>query len=389
MFAAALGGTDVTEFCQRIVHQPELNLRSYAEVLVPSDLVSLVEGGDFLVITEGATTHHKGRAYAGEDNGDSDDKFLTIRSYSGLVWWDRFQVMDADGDYSDPSIIEDNEDAVSIMAAALNNWNAVEGGSDLSVGTAAGGGVPLVGFRPVDWPWTLDRLREFLVGTGQLDVVENHGADTVDLYNGDFGTDLSASVALQYGTGAFNCVAAKYTFDFTNTVSRIRYLLGPKRPKFDGDIQHWLADVQKDDPCLPGNDGVTTPPAIPCTPPPGPGGQPGTTIGDLIDGVEGLLGLLRRVEIYDANGDEAALRDLYFRIWQSDALVNVRPRRLLEITPEPGISPSFLCGDLITIGAELGESHAGVQRVYSYRAEQDPEGNVQLTQVRTSADQEA
>lgn len=366
-----LGGNDITEWCQSIVHEPELNLRSFAEVRVPSELVSFAEGSDFLELTgTGSGPGHKGRAYHGEDDGDTDDKFVTIQSYSGLVWWDRMQVMDADGDYSDPSIIADNENACDIMYAALTNWNAVEGGSDLSPGSSAGG-VPLVGFKPTDWPWSLDRLREFLVNTGQLDVVENHGSDTVDFHAGDFGSDLSGSVALQYGTGAFNCIAAKYTFDFTKTVSRIRYFLGPKRPQYDGDIQHWAGDVQIDDPGLDTFDAAKQ-----------------AAIDALSAGVEGMLGLLRRIEIHDANGDENALRDLYYAIWQADALVDMRPRRLLEVTPEPGVLPTFVPGDLITVAAELADSHSAVERVYGYRAEQDLEGNVHLVSVKTSGDQE-
>lgn len=363
-----LGGVDITEHCQQIIHEPELNLRSYAEVLVPSELVSFSEGADFLELAGGV---HKGRAYMGEDNGQPDDKMRTIQSFSGLVWWDRMQMMDADGDYSDPSIIADNENACDIMHAALSNWNSFEGGSDLSPGSSAGG-VPLIGFKPVDFPWSLDRLREFLVNTGQLDVVENHGAGTVDFHAGDFGSDLTGSVALEYGTGSFNCMAAKYTFDFTKTVSRIRYFLGPKRPQYDGDIQHWAGDVQIDDPGLDLFDAAKQ-----------------ATIDGLSASVEGMLGLLRRIEIHDSNGDENALRDLYYAIWQSDALVHMRPRRLLNVTPEPGIAPSFVCGDIISVAAQLGEAHSGAGRVYSYRCEQDTEGNVELVRVTTSADQES
>ena len=105
-------------------------------------------------------------------------------------------------------------------------------------------------------------------------------------------------------------------------------------------------------------------------------------------GVEGMLGLLRRIEVYDANGDESALKDLYLAIWQSDALVSMRPKRTLTVTPEPGISPSFACGDLITVAANIRDAHSGVARVYSYRAEQGTEGNVSLVSVTTSADQE-
>jgi hypothetical protein len=373
---AKLGGTDITSLCLRLAHEPELNLRSMGEVEVPSELCpAFTEGGDELEIIDGGTTVHVGRAYYGEDTGGSDERTSVIRSYGPTVWWDRRQVMDADGDYSDPSIIEDNLDAVSIMAAAIDNSIANDGPMDISVNSAAGGGSPLVGWKPTDWPMTLEQLREFLVNTGQLDLVVNHavgGASTVDLYNGDFGSDLTGSVAFGYRTGSFNCTSARQVFDFTRTISRIRYFLGPKRPQYDGDVQHWAGDVQIDDPAL----DVA------------PFDVKEPTIESRSASTETLLMLLRRIQIYDANGDENALRDLYMHIWQSDMLANLGARRLVTVTPTPGVAPSFQCGDLITVAASIRDSVSGPARVYSYRKEQDTEGNVMYASVTTSADQE-
>ena len=133
--------------------------------------------------------------------------------------------------------------------------------------------------------WTLAVLglmnnSEAISGNGTLDVmlVPAAGGSTVDLYPGDAGTDLSGSVVFDYNTGSFNCIGAKYTFDLKNTISRIRYFLGPKRPQYRGDIQHYSGDVQKDDPCLPGNSGDAGDPFPICPSPPAGGSTQTTTV---------------------------------------------------------------------------------------------------------------
>lgn len=218
---------------------------------------------------------------------------------------------------------------------------------------------------------TLADLRTLLVDTGELDVVLQPaagGASTVDLYNGDYGADLSGSVSLDYATGAYNCSAAKLTWDMASVITRIRYLLGPKRPQYDYDVQHWAADVQKDDPNLPD--------------------PPQTAIAALIAAGESAWGLLREVRIYDANGDEDALRSLYYRLWQSEMAVRLTPRKLLTMTPKAGLAPTFGIGDRIAVNAALRGMVSGTQRVYEMRVEQDTEGNQTITQVVTSADQD-
>ena len=193
---AFLDSDEITDVCQRMTRRPSLNGIWSGEVLLPSsELPSVTKGVTELIITDnaGTTEQHVGPAYFGEDDGDPDSKNITLTSQDYRAFWDRKQVMDSDGDFSDPSIIEDFENAVDIMAAAIDNSIANDGSMHLTVGTTEGGGVPLVGYRPVDWPMTLKDLWDLLVETGELDVVLNPGSggsSTVDLYNGDFGTDL-------------------------------------------------------------------------------------------------------------------------------------------------------------------------------------------------------
>jgi hypothetical protein len=209
------------------------------------------------------------------------------------------------------------------------------------------------------------------------------GGSTVDLYPGDAGTDLSGSVVFDYNTGSYNCIGAKYTFDMKNTIAFIRYLLGPKRPHFRGDIQHFSRDVQIDDPALDMYDPVKQ-----------------AQIDAQSAAMDGIIGHSREIQIYDSNPPlpvgsinpewtgESALKDLYMALWQSEMLVRTVPRRLLSLTPEPGVSPSFGVGDLITANAVLRGSVGGVQRVYRYTVEQDTEGNEMITNLVTTADGE-
>lgn len=58
------------------------------------------------------------------------------------------------------------------------------------------------------------------------------------------------------------------------------------------------------------------------------------------------------------------------------------------MTPEPGISPAFNVGDIISANAVIRGTVGGAQRVYSFTVEQDTEGNEMLTQLNTSVDGE-
>ena len=382
-----VGASEVTSSAQEFEYTPDLNGLWSADVRLPSSLVpGLTEGGTELVITDnGSTVLFAGPCWYGEDDGDANDQRTTLTGFDHRVKWPFRQVQDADGDYSDPSIFQDNGDAVSIMEAAINNDVANDGTYGITVGNVTPSTYDLIGYKPTDWPWTMQHLWEMLVNTGTLDVqlVPAIGGSTVDLYPGDAGTDLSGSVTFDYNTGSFNCMEAKYTFDMKNTISRIRYFLGPKRPQYRGDIQHYSADVQIDDPNLDIYDPVKQ-----------------AQIDAQSAAMEGVTGLMREVQIYDSNPPlpdganppeltgESALRDLYYALWQSEMLVRTVPRRLLSVTPEPGVTPTFGVGDLITANAVIRGTVGGVQRVYRYTHRQDVDGNEMITNLITTADGE-
>lgn len=142
---AILAGTDVTSRCMTLARTEKLNRPWTGEISLAAQYASFTEGVDELVIVDGGTDKAVGPAYYGEDSGDADNVFSTIRCNSPDEFFDRRQVMDPDGDYSDPSIFEDNLNAVDIFAAALTNSIANDGAFGIATGSTAGGGVTLVG----------------------------------------------------------------------------------------------------------------------------------------------------------------------------------------------------------------------------------------------------
>lgn len=382
-----VGATDVTSSAQSFEYTPDLNGLWSGEVRLPSSLVpGITEGGTELVITtDGGAVLFAGPCWYGEDDGDANDQMTTLNAFDHRVKWPFRQVMWPGGDYSDPTIFQEFENAVDIMSNAITNNIAEDGSYGISVGSVSASSFPLIGYKPTNWPWSLEQLWSFLVDTGTLDVMLQPaaGGSTVDLYPGDAGTDLSGSVTFDYNTGAFNCISAKYTFDMKNTISRIRYFLGPKRPQYRDDIQHYSRDVQIDDPALDAYDPVKQ-----------------AQIDSQSAAIEGVTGLMREIQIYDSNPPlpvgaippgytgESALKDLYLALWQSEMLVRTTPRRLLQVTPEPGVTPSFGVGDIITANAVIRGTVGGPQRVYRYTHAQDVDGNEMITSLVTTADGE-
>ncbi len=377
---AYLDATEVTVHCQQMSRTPALNDLYQAQIRLPSQYASISEGATELIITDnGGGVLHAGASWYGEDSGDPNDQMTVVTSYDPRVKWPYRQVMDDDGDYSDPDIFADFEDAPTIMSAAIINSISNDGGMGISVNSYSPSLTPLVGFKPTDWPWTLRQLWDFLVSTGELDVMLNPaagGSSTVDLYPGDAGTDLSGSVVFEYNTGSHNCSNAVYTFDMKNVITRIRDFLGPKRPQYRNDIQHWAADVQIDDPKL--------------DVPPFSTRQP--TIEAQSAAMQSITGLMRETRVYDSIpkelGGEVTLKDLYYALWQTEMLVRTVPRRLLQMTPQAGISPSFNVADIITANAVIRGTVGGAQRVHSFTVEQDTEGNESITQLVVTADGE-
>ena len=310
-------------------------------------------------------------------------------------------VRDDTCDFSDPQLIADYVTGPQILADAFDNSencdagnvdpdNDREGPLFFTVTSVAGGGVDLTG-APVDWPMTIAELMTMFTDTGEVDAVFTPIDDTSNLaecalYNGDYGTDRTASVKFEYATGNNNCKIIRQVQDSANICNKLWYFLGPKvATALDPQsVQHWQANVT-------GDDGALADP-------------PQTAI--LADRAtsRALSGVRMEVKIFDSIGNEALIsHELYRRLWQEEQWLRERPRTLVHVTPvnlsdadllPAGVTPvqlgDFDIGDLVTVsvGTTVRGGFTGAQRIYEYTVAWDEDGVFEISELLTSADQE-
>jgi hypothetical protein len=396
-----LDGTDVSGVAIQGSSTRRLNRPSLGQIKIPMD-AAIGGPGSKLKITFDGTLHHHGTVLSCETDAGEDTGYTVYNSADPMELWQWRPARDDTCDFSKPTFIEDYLTGPAIMEDILSNSeNCGGGGQDdtegplfLDFGTFAGGGVSLTG-APVDWPMTIAEVATLLTSTGELDIVitpTDAGGGmmgTVDCYNGDYGTDLSGSLAFQYGTGARNIRRVRWNEDMTQLCNKLWYYGGPRiQTAADpaGD-QHWCWNITGDDPGLaypPGGD-IDTPSSI-------------NPIGECRVDSQSLYGVRMDIRIYDALSDLCLGpgsvdpgRELYRRLWQVESFLRCQPRDLVHITPirDFGIN-SFDIGDLVTVeaGAVLRGGFSGVQRVYEYTISWDEDGPFELSELQTSPNNE-
>lgn len=402
--SVSLDGVDVSGVAIAGSVTRRLNRPSQASITIPMDS-AIGEAGSRLKVSFNGTLYFHGFVLDCETDSGEDEGFTVYNATDPMELWQWRPVRDDTCDFSLPTVIEDYQTGPEIMEAILTNTVNCGGGppSDaegpifLTLGTFAAGGVSLEG-APTDWPMTIAQIASLLISTGELDLIitpTDPGGGvmgTIDGYNGNYGTDRSASVRFQYGMGAKNVRRVRWNQDMTQLVNKIWYYLGPRVQTSDdpaGD-QHWRANITGDDPNL------AFPPGGKLSP---PASATNNQLGVLREDSQTSLGpagtgygVRMDVRIYDARGDEATVgRDLYRRLWQIESWLRAVPRNLVHITPIRGYDfTTFDIGDLVTVEADASVrgGFSGAQRIYGYTISWDADGPFELSELQTSADQE-
>jgi hypothetical protein len=214
---------------------------------------------------------------------------------------------------------------------------------------------------------------------------------TVDVYNGDYGTDHSGSVIFEYGTGALNVRAVRWNQDMTNITNKLWYYGGPRieTAADPGGDQHWCFNVQGDDPCFHGGS---------CTSPDAAAMQTAYegSIEPCRDDSQTTYGVRMDVQIFDGASDLCVGpggtdpgRDLYRWLWLAESWARCNPRTLIHVTPIRGTEiGTFDIGDLVgvNIGSDICGGTSGAQRVYQYTISWDADGPFELSELQTSSD---
>jgi hypothetical protein len=347
---------------------------------------------------------HHGRVINCETTADENVGYTVFNSFDPLELWQYRPVRNPPGsdpgNFSNPNIIQSLVYGPAIIEGMMDGseLNTIpedsEGPLRLARGSFAAGSVDLTG-APSDWPMTMMQLANLLISTGVVDVVitpiefdgnDNYGQ--IDVYNGDYGQDLTGSVTLSYGMGDRNIRSLRWNEDMTQMCNKLWYYLGPKC-----DEEHWRANITGDDPGLayPPGGGVV-----------GPCGSHGST--NNIIGVRSCYSrqhfdVRMDIKIFDAAGDETdgcteavvVGHELYRRLWQIEQYLRAVPITLIHVTPirDFGIG-LFSIGDLITVEAtpDVKGGFSGAQRIYEYTISWDEDSVPAIGELQVSSDNE-
>jgi hypothetical protein len=426
--------TDVTSVSNAGSWTPQLNGIAQATVTIAMD-AAIGDCGSLLRIeiwdgvSEPCIVFH-GRILNRELDTDKDGGRVVYNAQDASEILQYRVVRDDDGDFSKPRVIEQYVTGPQIIEAVLQNSIDSTGRTSLDLlpggpppvqsegplpiefGGFAGGGPNMAG-APVDWPMKISELMSLLVSTGQVDCIFtpiNPGGgitNRIDVYNGNYGTDRSATVGFEYGTGRFNAASIRWNRDMTTVVNKYQIFAGPQiqtaaDPKGE---QHWCFNVTGTD----GGSAHVPPFTGGLVYPPGgqsvdatntPVGPPWTNnqLGERIYNSRQDFDVRMQVDILDAY-DENCIRHfgtpgrmLTRYQWQVFSWLSAQPRELIHITPVAGTQIGcFDIGDLIHVEAvaDVLGGFSGKQRVYGYTVSWEATPSVlTLSEIQTSADNE-
>lgn len=369
-----------------------LNRPASARCRVPSKDSTLVKGSRLKVYDDSAALFFHGVAMLLEDAGDEDVCYTTVTFFDPMIIWRMRPARDEDGDYSYPSFFTTQSTGPQIMQYILDNSYTWEGDTFIdTAGSIATGGQDL-SFLPLDAPMTIADVWSMIADTGLCDVYLapiDTGSLMAQLnaYNGDFGSDLSGSVAFGYGTGSYNVRSVRRTQDMSAMCNKLIYLLGPKKQTADDPdaVQHWRTNVTGDHPALPN--------------PPGGDVDYSNPLGDLINASRTDYWTAMDIRVFDSAVDsgtdaedaQSGTDALFLRLWQAEVGARVVGRELVHLTPIRGLEPAFNIGDRVSVsaGTVLRGGFSGAQRVYEFTVSIDNDGVTELGELVTSSDQES
>jgi hypothetical protein len=357
-----------------------MNAPSQGIVTVPMHLATGASGSRVKIYLDGTLALH-GRAIVREVSAGEDTGYVQYNVTGPMELWEKRPARDADGDFSNPTFIEDFQTAPQILEQILVNSedagdipDDAEGPLRVQIGSFATGGVSVEG-APVDWPMTIAEVASLLISTGQLDIVETPidvagNMARIDGYNGNYGTDRTGEIILEYAMGARNVGAVRWNTNMENLVNKLWYYLGPrvKTENDPGGVQHWRANV------------VST------SPMPDP---PKSAVNARRVQSQADYDVRMEIQIFDARGDEATVgRELYWWQWLAESWLRALPHELVHVTPQRGAFTfgDFAEGDLVTVraGAALCGGFSGAQRIYAYTASWDGDGVLAISELQTS-----
>lgn len=312
------------------------------------------------------------------DRGGEPNKAKAVIScYDPMVRWAKRVVQDFYGNTINPTWetpVSAAQVIYDIIAASSQpdpdgdgtlNLDLEDGDWDTTVPPAVD-----VSFALANWPISIGDLTSMLFDSGVADAYITP-VDTPDGYDDEImgilnvvnqmGSDLTASVNFDYGTGDYSISHIHHVTDMDDFCNNLWYYLGPKVSE-----TRWRGNITKDAP------EVST--------------DPTSSRSD--------YGQYREVRIYDEGAEENANRKLFAALWDAEQAMRMWPRELIHAVPvgDPPFTPfgvDFDIGDTIrvNIGSQMGVALTSVdQRVEAYTVSISQNGVERLDGLDTAID---
>lgn len=415
-----IGGVEWTDVSISGSWTPRLNRPAQAQVTIPMEY-NAGDCGDLLKITldDGEIVFH-GPILNMETDTGKDGGTTVYNAQDHMELWKWRPVRSNDGDFTKPvgslttgeDLFFDHMYAPDIVQGMLSNSISnsgphggnppedAEGPIFLNITSITSGGA-LIKAAPVDWPMTIADLFSLLVSTGQVDAIITYtdpgGGVTgnLDLYPGNYGTNLSGSVTFEYGTGARTISDVRWNRDMSQMVNKY-WIFGGPRIKTASDAaseQHWCFNITGDDPDL-------------AKPPWGKSVNADNSqfigadnpLGEKIYNSRQDYGVRMKIDVFDGYDEDCIPgignpgRTLYQYQWQIFSWFSADPREIVHITPaDDTFIGCFGIGDLIgvDITSDVKGGISGTQRVYQYTVSWEATPSVlTLSEIQTSSDGE-
>jgi hypothetical protein len=356
---AFVDGSNVTANVMEGSVTHELNGRSTATVRMPLDVAT---GGinSTLYIDTGASGNFWGRVHHVDEQGDVDNAYRLLTAVDPGFILEYRPARDGagptPGNFAKPSFMTRNLTGPQMLQEILQSSITNEGALGFSLGSFATGGVNLSGL-PADFPMQISEIIGLLVQTGEVDVVWtfSSGGATMNVYNGDYGSDVSGSVSFKYAMGTLsNCRGCRRVIDGTEIMNKLWIFMAPRYS-----ATRWRGNITGSHPELAALPGFATVQAA-------------------INNSRTTYLPRMQVKILDA--DYVTAHVLYLHYWMRESFLRANPKTLVHLTPDRGIAPSFGVGDKIHVqaGTSFGGGFSGSQRVYQYTYRWDVDGVIEL-----------
>lgn len=307
-------------------------------------------------------------------SGDPNNTAWTLTGYDPMMLFPKRLVQEADGTFADP-VFPSPISGAEIIQLALENTIANDGALPIDltgpIASSADLAADLSG-----WPTTIADLVSTLTDTGELDI-QMFPVDTTTGYAAgvmaqvrvadSLGSDLTATVHFDYGTGSYNVSNIRRSFDLDELCNKLYYYLGP-RGTYDN--RHYKGNITATETGL-------------------------EAYAALQDTSRDIYGVFMDVKIFDDTDVENSQRKLFHQLWKTEVTLRVQPRELLYVTPAPGTGSAFRPfidynpGDVVSVNAStlVGPAiSSAAQRIYGFDVEIDANGVERVSELIVSPD---